>query len=77
MRLLFVALSFIVVSSGANAGLRCSTDYFGNQTCYGTGQDSGYTQRRSTDYFGNDTYRDNRGNTTRCSTDYFGNYNCR
>jgi hypothetical protein len=76
MRVLFMSMSLILFASAANAGMRCSTDYWGNQTCYGTGQDSGYQQRRSTDYFGNDTYRDNRGNTMRCSTDYFGNYTC-
>ena len=60
----------------ANAGVRCSTDYFGNQTCYGTGNDSGYRSQGSTDYFGNQTWTDNKGNRTRCTTDYFGNTNC-
>ena len=72
---LLVAFSMMFVSQ-AFAGLNCSTDYFGNTTCYGTGEDSGYSSTTSEDYFGNTTTRDNSGNTTTCSTDYFGNVTC-
>lgn len=75
MFVLLVSLTFIFVFA-ASAGVRCSTDYFGNQTCYGTGTDSGYRSQGSTDYFGNQTWTDNKGNRTRCSTDYFGNTTC-
>ena len=71
-----VALITTTFNTLAEAGMRCSTDYFGNTTCTGTGSSSGYNTRSSTDYFGNTTIRDNYGNSMRCSRDYFGNVNC-
>jgi len=70
------AAAIMLTAQVANAGMRCSKDYFGNVTCYGTGEDSGYSSRTTEDYFGNTTTRDNRGNTTRCRKDYFGNVTC-
>jgi len=76
MKTIVLATSLAVLSSSAYAGMRCSKDYFGNVTCRGTGQDSGYSSRTTEDYFGNTTTRDNRGNTVRCRKDYFGNVTC-
>lgn len=76
MKTLILAAAVVAFSVSANAGVRCSKDYFGNVTCYGTGQDSGYSSRTTEDYFGNTTTRDNRGNTVRCRKDYFGNVTC-
>ena len=80
MKLIGWMLAVIVILGvscfDANAGVTCSTDYFGNTTCRGNGADSGWSSRGSKDYFGNETWRDNSGNTTTCHTDYFGNYVC-
>ena len=76
MKSIITVLAVSLFAFSANAGVRCSKDYFGNVTCYGTGQDSGYSSRTTEDYFGNTTTRDNRGNTVRCRKDYFGNVTC-
>lgn len=73
--LLFL-LAIIQLYQPVCAGISCSKDYFGNTTCVGTGEDSGYFGHGETDYFGNDRYEDNRGNQVDCQTDYFGNYSC-
>ncbi len=81
---LFIALcslgSFALMAPSSNAGYRCSTDYFGNQTCRGTINGQRVNTRTTTDYFGNTTTRGTVGGQNfnqRCSTDYFGNVNCR
>ena len=77
MKKLILSLSILVMSSSVSyAGMRCSKDYWGNVTCTGTGQDSGYSSTTTEDYWGNQTTRDNRGNTTTCSRDYWGNVTC-
>ena len=70
---IFLLFSLITNTS---AGLNCSTDSWGNTTCYGTGEDSGYSLNSSTDSWGNTTIYDNQGSTTNCSTDSWGNTSC-
>ena len=77
MKWVLPILTVTLLTFSANAGVRCSKDYFGNLTCYGTGSDTGYRSSTTKDHFGNTTTRDNQGNTTRCSKDYFGNITCR
>ena len=77
MKWVLPILAVTLLTFSANAGVRCSKDYFGNLTCYGTGSDTGYRSSTTKDHFGNTTTRDNQGNTTRCSKDYFGNITCR
>jgi len=72
---ILIILSLLAFSS-AYAGVRCTTDYFGNQTCTGTGSDYGYRSTEKKDYFGNSTFKDNKGNRTTCKKDYFGNMTC-
>ena len=74
--ILFAISAILFWSTSASAGMSCTTDYFGNVVCNGTGQDSGYSSTTTTDYFGNDVTTDNQGNRQTCSTDYFGNYVC-
>jgi len=69
-----LAVSFFAFS--ANAGMRCTKDAWGNVTCYGTGNDAGYSSRTTEDAWGNTTTYDNEGNTTRCSKDAWGNVTC-
>lgn len=76
MKKLFLLSALIAFALPANAGVQCSTDAWGNTTCYGTNNDSGYSSRSSTDAWGNTTTTDNRGNTMRCSTDAWGNTTC-
>ena len=64
------------LSLSAMSGTSCSTDYFGNINCTGTGQDTGYSSTTRTDYFGNGHYSDNRGNNVTCTKDYFGTIHC-
>ena len=72
-------LAFILVFAFAGtvqAGVRCTTDAWGNTTCYGTGDNSGYSSRTTTDAWGNTNTTDNRGNRVRCTTDAWGNVTC-
>ena len=76
-KIFFTAIIFFSLITSIYAGMRCSTDAWGNTSCRGTGNDIGYNTRSSTDSWGNTTIRDNRGNSLRCSTDAWGNTNCR
>lgn len=69
------ALLFMFAFS-AHAGLRCTTDHWGNQTCYGTGSDTGYSSRTTTDHWGNTQTYDSNGDSYRCTTDHWGNVTC-
>jgi hypothetical protein len=71
-----ILLLLLVFSAASFAGQKCTKDYFGNYTCYGTGQDYGYRSSEQKDYFGNSTWTDNKGNRTKCTYDYLGNYSC-
>ena len=73
-KLLIIAI--LAFSTTVSAGIRCTTDYYGNQTCTGTGDNYGYKSQGTTDYYGNQNWTDNQGNRTTCSTDYYGNYTC-
>jgi len=72
--IMIAVLAFTITT--VSAGLRCTTDYYGNQTCTGTGDNYGYKSQGSTDYYGNQTWSDNQGNRSTCRTDYYGNVTC-
>jgi len=76
MKKLLLILAFASLASTASAGMRCTTDYWGNVKCTGTGQDSGYSTNTTKDYWGNETTTDNRGNRMTCRKDYWGNTTC-
>lgn len=73
---LLLGLILIQIYTPVCAGISCNTDMFGNLTCVGTGEDSGYQAHGETDMFGNHRYEDNQGNVLDCSSDMFGNTNC-
>ena len=66
-----------LITPEAKAWTNCSTDSFGNTSCYGSG---GSSFNSSTDSFGNSTYygTDSNGNSFggSCSSDSFGNTSC-
>ena len=65
-----------LITPAANAGMNCSSDGFGNTSCYG----SGGLFSSSSDGFGNSSYygTDSNGNSFggSCSSDGFGNTSC-
>ena len=75
-------LSFVFASlalffpKSSQAGMTCSTDAYGNTSCYGTGSDTGYNTTMSTDAYGNTNVYDNQGGSMTCSTDAYGNTSC-
>ena len=74
----FAALMFfafeMTVPKSSEAGVRCSTDFYGNTNCVNT--TTGFSSRTSTDFYGNDNTSFSDGTRMRCSYDFYGNYNC-
>ena len=74
----FVGLMFfafeMMVPKSSEAGVSCSTDFYGNTTCVDS--DSGLSSRTQTDFYGNDNTSFSDGSNMSCSYDFYGNYNC-
>ena len=65
-----IAVVLSIVSWGATAQTKCSTDSLGNSTCR---DGDGNTTRGRPDSLGNKTWRDSNGNAARGGTDRLGN----
>jgi len=70
------AMIYMVIPAlTSEAGMRCTTDFFGKTRC--TDYESGLDVTQDQDFFGDDVYRDNNtGQTWKCRTDFFGDYVC-
>ena len=83
--MLIVALAIfagaqMLVPNKSEAGMKCSTDFYGNTTCVETGGDpysGGSVWKGSkTDIYGNQNWSSNTGQSFSCRTDFYGNLVC-
>ncbi|MDC0315932.1 hypothetical protein OAL32_03335 [Synechococcus sp. AH-551-G15] len=74
---LFGGALTLITPAPANAGMNCSSDSYGNTSCYGGG---GGSFNSSSDGYGNTNYygTDSNGNSFggSCSSDGYGNTSC-
>ena len=78
-KLITIAVTLIALTNAANAGTRCTTDYYGNVNCNSTGTTGTWNSRTTTNGYGNDTttvYGNGIYKTYNCRTDYYGTYTC-
>ena len=78
MAIAFTALIFLSIESinpkSSEAGIRCSTDFYGNTRCTDSG--SGLSSTSRTDFYGNTRTNFSNGSSMTCRTDFYGNLNC-
>lgn len=73
MKYIIIALLLILTATDANAGKRCSTNYWGDLNCK---YDGGVTSTTRKDYWGDTRTTYSNGYEETCSTDYWGDLIC-